>query len=113
MDDQLSENSISDLFACVLQHLKCIEIRIEASKSLTSKQQKYILGKALKAAQLAVNEVCSLMPDSKSVLTVKKYLDRADLVYLMLITEEVFRVPPDDVEEVVDMIQTFINNKYK
>ena len=113
MEENLSENSISDLFACVLQHLKCIELRIEAAKALTSKNQKYALGKALNAAKVAIDNVCGLMPDTESVMIIKKYLDRPDLVYLMLFTEQIFKIPEEDLEEFVDMMQSYLDNKYK
>ena len=112
MAEELSYNSVSDLFACVLEHLKCIELRIEVAKGLTTHKQKHALSKAMSSAQVAVNHVCDLMPDTAGVLKVKEHLNRPDLLYLMLITEEMFRLPPEDVEHVVEMTRTYIDDKY-
>jgi hypothetical protein len=112
-ENQLNENQVTDLFVHVLEHLRCIEIRIQAAKGITTKNQKHALGKALKNAQLAIDNVCGILPDTKSVVNVKNYLERADLVYLMLITEQVFRVPPEDVEIIVELIENHINTKYR
>lgn len=112
MAEELSQNNISNLFACVLEHLKCIELRIEAAKGLTSQKQKYALTKGLQAARSAINNICDLMPDTASVMEVKKHLDRPDLVYLMLITEEMFRLPPEDVEYVIETTRDYIEKKY-
>ncbi len=79
MADRLSEKSIAQLFETVLQHAKCIEIRIDYARVTTSKKQKYVLTQALNKINSAINTICDLLPDSESILAVKKALDTVDM----------------------------------
>ena len=111
--DTLNETSIGELFSCVLQHMKCIEVRLDYAKAATSQKQKHVLNAALQKVRAAVNHVCDLLPDSTSSLIVKKELDKADLVYVMLLTEQLIALPQEDMEEVIELIENHINDKYK
>ena len=112
--DQLSQDSLSQLFSTVLQHFKCIEVRIDLAKALTSQNQKYALNNALTKVRVAIDHLAGLLPDSDSVLKLKKELDRPDIVYVMLFTEQLMQaIRPDDMEEVVELLQQYIDNKYK
>ena len=108
----LSEQTISQLFETVLQHAKCIEIRIDYARALSSQKQKYALTQALNKARSAIDNICNLLPDSDSILKVKKKLEEADMVYVMVLTEQLMRIRPDDMEEVIDLIDNFLINKY-
>lgn len=110
---ELSEKSLGNLFTTILQHMKCIELRIECAKATTTQKQKYVLSNIQNKIQVAINHLCDLLPDSKMVLDVKKELDKSDLVYVMLITEQLMQLGEDDLEEVVELVQNYINNKYK
>lgn len=109
----LSEQSAGQLFTCILQHLKCIEVRLEYAKATTSQKQKYALGNAATKVKIAIDHLCDLLPNSDAVLEVKKELDKANLVYVMLLTEQLSHLNDDDLEEVVELIENHINNKYK
>lgn len=108
----MSEKSIAELFETVLQHIKCIEARIECAKPLTSQNQKYVLHTALNKVKAALNNIYSLLPNSDSVLAVKKHLEDTDVVYVMLLTEQLMRIRPDDMEEVVELLDNYLFNKY-
>lgn len=110
--DALNESSISQIFTTVLQHAKCIEIRLEYAKAVTNQKQKYVLSNALTKINHAINTICDLLPDSNAVLKVKKELDKADLVYVMLLTEQLAAVTAEDKEELVEYLQNFIDKKY-
>ena len=109
----LNEKSIGNLFSCVLQHLKCIEIRLEYAKAASTQKQKYALCNAAQKVKVAIDHLCGLLPDSNHILEVKKELDKANLVYVMLLTEQLISLPEEDLEEVIELIETHINNKYK
>lgn len=111
--DTLPESSIGELFSSVLQHMKCIEVRLDYAKATTSQKQKYVLNAALQKVRAAINHVCDLLPDSSATLMVKKELDKADLVYVMLLTEQLIPLSNEDMEEVIELIEKHINNKYK
>ncbi len=112
MPEVLSQQTVSELFQSVLQHAKCIEIRIDYAKALTSQKQKHVLNSALTKVTGAINTICDLLPGSDSVLKVKKDLDKSDLVYVMVLTEQLMKIKPDDMEEVVDVIDKFLIEKY-
>jgi hypothetical protein len=103
---------IAELFETVLQHIKCIEARIECARPLVSQNQKYVLGNAINKINAALNSIYSLLPDSDSILRVKKHLDDTDIVYVMLLTEQLMRIRPDDMEEVVELLDNYLFNKY-
>lgn len=108
----MNNRPIAELFETVLQHAKCIEIRIDYAKAITSKQDKYILTQALTKVKSAIDTICSLLPNSESILKIKKNLDQADMVYVMVLTEQLMRIRPADMEEVVELIDNFLINKY-
>jgi hypothetical protein len=112
MSNELSRNTIGELFMNVLQHIKCIEVRLDFAKAITSQQQKYVIDKALLKVKASINHICDLLGDSEQVLKVKKVLDQADLVYIMLLTEQLFSLPSEDLEEVTDIIEKYINQKH-
>ena len=60
----------------------------------------------------AINTICELLPNSDAVVKVKKKLEEADMVYVMVLTEQLMRVKPSDMEEVVDLIDNFLISKY-
>lgn len=109
---ELSQQNISELFSTVLQHLKCIEVRTAAARALTSQKQKYALTQAVGKATNAINIICDLLGDSNMVLKVKKQLDRADLVYVMLLTEQLTQLETEELEEVVTLIDDYLQKKH-
>jgi hypothetical protein len=111
MNDQLSENTIKGLFTAVLQHAKCIEVRTEYAKRLTNKNQKNVLARALVKIKSAINDICDLLPDSKSVLSVKEELNKEHIVYTMLITEHLIDLQPEYLEDIVELIEKYLENK--
>jgi hypothetical protein len=104
-------STVAGLFKNVLQHMKCIEVRLEYGKQALSQKDKHIVGLAINKASSAINTLCGLV-DSTAAFKIKKELDKADLVYIMLLTEQLADVPQEDMEELVEVIQTFIDNKY-
>jgi len=106
------EDSVGSVFKSVLQHLKCIEVRLDCAKALTSQKQKYALGNAVQKVKLAINHICDLLPNSKGAMEVKKELDSEHLVYIMLLTEQLFDLGSDDLEDIIELVDNHINKKY-
>lgn len=107
----MTQTTVASLFKSVLQHLKCIEVRLEYGKELLTQRDKHIVSLAVNKANSAINSLCGLI-DSTSAFRIKKELDKADLVYVMLLTEQLSEIPQEDMEEVVELIQNFIDKKY-
>lgn len=97
----------------IMQHMKCIEVRLEFAKAATTQKQKYAIGQAIKKVSAGINTICDLLGDSDMVLKVKKDLDKTDLVYVMLLTEQLFQMPEEDLEEVTEMIDNHLIKKYE
>jgi hypothetical protein len=112
MTQILKNDTIGDLFMNLLQHMKSMEVRLDYAKAVTSQKQKYVINNALNKVNSAINHVCDLLGDSEMVLKVKKDLDQADLVYVMLLTEQLLVLPAEDLGEITDMIEEHINKKY-
>lgn len=107
----LQNDTVGELFMNVMQHMKCIEIRLAYAKAATSQKQKYALGNATKKVQLAIDHICDLLGNSDMTLAVKKDLDKVDLVYIMVLTEQLFKLDKKDLEKVTDMIDNYLNEK--
>lgn len=108
----MNEKPIAELFETVLQHIKCIEARIECTKPHTSQNQKYVLHNALTKIHAALNNIYGLLPNPESISKVKKHLDNTDIVYVMLLTEQLMKIRPADMEEIVELLDNYLFNKY-
>jgi len=109
---ELHRDTVGELFMNLMQHLKCIEVRLDYAKAATSQKQKYAIGQALAKTRAAINQVCDLLGDSQQVLAVKKNLDQVDLVYIMVLTEQLFSLKKEDMEEVTEIIDKHLIDKY-
>lgn len=112
MSQELSKDTVGELFMNLLQHMKCMEVRLDYARAASTQKQKYAINNSLLKVKSAINHICDLLGDSSMVLEIKKNLDKADLVYLMVITEQLFALPEEDLQEITDMIETHINQKY-
>ena len=102
---------IGELFKCVLQHMKCIEVRLDYGRAVTTQKQKYAIGQAMRKVDSAITGLMDLLPDSSAVLQVKKELDKTDLVYVMLLTEKFSQLTQRELEEVDVLLESYIKNK--
>jgi hypothetical protein len=107
----MDKETVGELFMCVMQHMKCIEVRLEFTKALLSQKQKYALAQSQKKVEVAINHLCGLLPDSDTVLKIKKDLDKSELVYVMLLTEKFSQLTAEELEEVDVLLESYINNK--
>lgn len=107
----MDKGTVGELFMCVMQHMKCIEIRLDFAKSLLSQKQKYTLAQSQKKVEVAINHLCDLLPNSDVVLKVKQQLDNSDLVYVMLLTEKFSQLTAEELEEVDQILEEYITKK--
>lgn len=107
----MDKGTVGELFMCVMQHMKCIEIRLDFAKSLLSQKQKYTLAQSQKKVEVAINHLCGLLPNSDMVLKVKQQLDNSDLVYVMLLTEKFSQLTAEELEEVDQLLEDYITKK--
>lgn len=109
---ELRRDTVGELFMNIMQHMKCIEVRLDYAKAATTQKQKYAINNALTKVKAAINHVCDLLGDSNMVIKVKKDLDQADLVYIMVLTEQLFSIPTEDLEQITEMIDQHLTTKY-
>jgi hypothetical protein len=109
---QLSNDTVGQLFMNILQHMKCIEVRLDYAKCLSEKQQKHTINQALIKTKSAIDQICGLLPNSDAVLKIKEELDKAELVYVMLATELLFNLPVEDLTHITEYIDEYMGNKY-
>lgn len=109
---ELRKDTIGELFMNLLQHMKCIEVRLEYAKAATSQKQKYAIDNAVRKVKVAINHICDLLGDSNQVMMVKSELDKVDLVYVMVLTEQLFSTPKEDMEIISEMIDKYLSDKY-
>jgi flagellin-specific chaperone FliS len=112
MSKELSQDTIGELFMNIMQHMKCIEVRLDYAKAATTQKQKYAINGAVNKVKTAINHLCDLLPNSQAVMEVKKNLDKVDLVYVMVLTEQLFRMKAEDMEEVTELIDDYLKKKY-
>ncbi len=86
---------------------------MEYAKVNTSQKQKYILTKAIDKVESAINAICDLLPNSDSALKIKKELDKSELVYVMIFTEQLMKGNEEDFEIIARMIEEYMDNKYR
>jgi predicted nucleotide-binding protein len=109
---QLQKDTVGELFMNIMQHIKCIEVRLSYARAATSQKQKYALNNAVTKVNSAINHICDLLGNSDMTMAVKKDLEKVDLVYVMVLTEQLFKMNNDDLEKVTDMIDQYLNEKY-
>lgn len=110
---EIKTDSIAQLFMTVLQHMKCIEVRMDYAKVNTTQKQKMVLANSIQKVRVAINDICSLLPDSDKVIQIKKELDKSNLVYVMVFTEQLMRAKEEDLEVLASMIENYLDEKYQ
>ena len=108
---ELTRDTRGELFMNVLQHMKCIEVRMDYAKASTSQKQKYALNNAVTKTKAAINHICDLLGDSDQVMKIKSDLDDVNLVYIMVLTEQLFKLSQEEMEDVTAMIDEYIMKK--
>jgi len=111
MSNELRKDTIAELFKHLLQHIRSMQTRLEYAKAATSKKQKYAINNALIKTKSAVDSICDLLGDTAMVVKVKNELDKADLTYVMLLTEQLLSLSHEELEEITDGIENYINTK--
>jgi len=109
---ELKKETVGELVRNLMQHFKCIEIRLEYAKAATSQKQKYAINNAVMKTKSAINHMCDLLGDSGQVMKIKSDLDKIDLVHVMVLTEQLFSLPTEIMEEVTEVIDKYLMDKY-
>lgn len=111
MKKELSQDSLARLFGYLLQHMKCMEVRLDYARCGLSTTKKLTINQAMTKVRTAIDHLCGLLPDGESVAQIKKELDKVDLVYVMTLTEQLCQMDGPTLEEVTELIDRFLEEK--
>lgn len=109
--------SIGFLIRYILYHFKSIEERLKWSKAIHKFKQndKHSINRGIVKVASGINELLNIIqrenPDLVS--TIKQDVEKTDLVYYMTLTEQLFDLKSEDLDEITDLIDNYLKNKYK
>lgn len=92
--------------------MKSIQVRMLWSTHDFKGDSKQCINKAINKVKLAIDDVCNLTDNQEVIRTIKQELEKADLVYYMTLTEQLFDLPAEDLQEVTDLIDDYLKKKY-
>lgn len=106
--------SVGFLLRYLMYHLKSIEERLKWSKHLFKQQDKMIVGNAINKATNSVQDMVGIIRrESPQVVDLlMKDLNKSDLVHYMALTEQLYDLPSEDLEEITDLIDEYLKKKY-
>lgn len=107
-----SQERLGHLIRHLLYHIKSVEIRMLCSTTDFKGDSKHKLNQAINKTRLAIDSVCDMFNNQEVIVTLKKHLDEVDLVYYMTLTEQLFDLKREDLEEITDMIDEYLIKKY-
>lgn len=110
------EESIGFLIRYILYHFKSIEERLKWSKAIHKFRQedKQTLNRAIVKVTGGISDLIGIInrTNPNLVSTIKKDVEKVDLVYYMTLTEQLFDLKTEDLEEITDLIDNHLKKKY-
>lgn len=108
--------SVGFLLRYILYHFKSIEERLNWSKAIHKFKQndKHTINKAIQKVAAGINDLISIVHrESPALVTaIKADVQKTELVYYMTLTEQLFDLREEDLDQITDMIDTYLKNKY-
>jgi len=74
---------------------------------------KYRINQCINKVSSAIDGICSLTKNEDVVRLVKKELEKADLVYHMVLAEQLYDADEETLREVTDLIDNYLLEKEK
>jgi len=107
------DEPLGDLVKCLLIHMKSIQTRMEYSTHDFKGDSKYKINLCIKKVASAIDGICSLTKNQEVIRLVKKELEKADLVYHMVLAEQLYDANEETLKEVTDLIDDYFLQKEK
>jgi hypothetical protein len=106
--------SIGLLIRYIFYHFKSIEARLEGSRAIDGfiQQDKQRINMAITKVASGINQLLSVVRDQDLIRRMKADADKPDLAYYMVLTEQLFDLKEDDLMEITDMIDEYLQKKY-
>lgn len=102
---------LGDLVRCLLIHMKCIEVRMKYSTHQFKGDSKYKIGGCINKVKKAIDGICDLANNPEAVRLIQRELERADLVYHMVLAEQMYNATEQTLREVTDLIDEYLIKK--
>jgi hypothetical protein len=104
---------LGDLVKCLLIHMKSIQVRMQYTTHQFKGDSKYRINQCINKVSSAIDGICSLTKNEDVVRLVKKELEKADLVYHMVLAEQLYDADEETLREVTDLIDNYLLEKEK
>lgn len=102
---------IGDLIKCLLIHMKIIQVRMQCSTHLFKGDSKHKINQSVNKVELAINSICEMTKSPELVTMIKKSLDKVDLVYHMVLAEQLYDINEETLLEITDLIDDYLLKK--
>ena len=109
-------NKIGNLLRTLLYHSKSIEHRLQFYKDSTNQlihNDKKILTNSIHKVNIAIDNIIGIVRDKKVTELIKKEVESIDVTYISVILEQLYDLPLEDLENITDLIDDYLNKKYE
>jgi hypothetical protein len=110
------KDTVSRLVMTLLYHFKSVEHRLEWSKAIDKfhGRDKLTINNAINKVRTAINDVASMAKTPEQTRQIKAtLLDDDRMVLFMTLVEQMFDQPIEDLQEITDLIDHYLQNKYE
>lgn len=104
---------LGDLIKCLLIHMKSIQIRMQYTTHQFKGDSKYRINQSINKVSSAIDGICSLSKNKDVITLIKKELEKTDLVYHMVLAEQLYDADEQTLMEVTDLIDNYLLEKAK
>jgi hypothetical protein len=111
----IAEETVGKLFRYLLFHMKSVAVRLEWSTAIHEfrQQDKNTVNRSINKVNLALKDVLGICSNPDIGRQIQKELNNVDhLADFMALVEQTMELKDEDFKEVVDLIETYLQNKY-
>ena len=113
----MKEDSLGKLVQYLLYHLRSMEIRIQWSSKAFDKlrgQDKQKMTLALNRVKSAIRDIITIIPNHDVRRMVEDDIRPDDrMIYCMTLVDQLFDLSEEDLAEVTEVIDNYLESKYK
>lgn len=91
--------------------MKCIQVRMQYATHHFKGDSKHRINLSINKVESAIDGICAMTRNHELVSMIKKSLDKADLVYHMVLAEQLYDVNEETLLEITDLIDEYLLKK--
>lgn len=84
---------------------------MQCSTHLFKGDSKHKVNQSVNKVELAINSICEMTKSPELVTMIKKSLDKVDLVYHMVLAEQLYDINEETLLEITDLIDDYLLKK--